>query len=111
MSSQNFSGSMNAKCRKDFLQGLAQSLGLLHNGTNRDIADRISTHFIAHPELYEQVQYQGLATYGSQSIASNSVATAIADVFRNNEISVGRDLAKILKIFEKIDEDKSRGVI
>jgi hypothetical protein len=40
-----------------------------------------------------------------------SVATAIADVFRNNEISVGRDLAKILKIFEKIDENKSRGVI
>jgi hypothetical protein len=40
-----------------------------------------------------------------------SVATAIADVFRNNVISVGRNLAKILKIFEKIDEAKSRGVI
>ena len=35
------------------------------------IADRISTHFVAHPELYEQAQYQGLATYRSQSIASN----------------------------------------
>jgi hypothetical protein len=32
-----------------------------------------------------------------------SVATAIADVFRNNGISVGRNLAKILTIFEKID--------
>jgi flagellin-specific chaperone FliS len=40
-----------------------------------------------------------------------SVATAIADIFRNNRISVGRNLAKILKIFEKIDEAKSRGVI
>jgi hypothetical protein len=37
-----------------------------------------------------------------------SVATAIADVFG---ISVGRNLAKILKIFEKIDEAKSQGVI
>jgi hypothetical protein len=41
----------------------------------------------------------------------DSVATAIADVFRNNGISVGRNLAKILKIFEKIDDAKSRGVI
>jgi hypothetical protein len=40
-----------------------------------------------------------------------SVATAIVDVFRNNGISVGRNLAKILKIFEEIDEAKSRGVI
>jgi hypothetical protein len=40
-----------------------------------------------------------------------SVATAIADVFWNNGISVGRNLAKILKIFEKIDEAKGRGVI
>jgi hypothetical protein len=40
-----------------------------------------------------------------------SVATAIADVFRNNGISIRRNLAKILKIFEKIDKAKSRGVI
>jgi hypothetical protein len=40
-----------------------------------------------------------------------SVATAIADIFRNNGISVGRNLAKILKIFEKINEAKGRGVI
>jgi hypothetical protein len=45
------------------------------------------------------------------STSAASVATAIADVFRNNGISVGRNLAKILKIFEKIDEAKSRGVI
>jgi hypothetical protein len=43
--------------------------------------------------------------------APPSVATAIADVFRNNGISVGRNLSKILKIFGKIDEAKSRGVI
>jgi hypothetical protein len=41
----------------------------------------------------------------------SSVATAIADVFQNNGINVGRNLAKILKVFEKIDEAKSRGVI
>jgi hypothetical protein len=40
-----------------------------------------------------------------------SVAMAITDIFRNNGISVGRNLAKILKIFEKIDEAKDRGVI
>ena len=40
-----------------------------------------------------------------------SVATAIADIFRNNGISVGNNLGKILKKFEKIDEAKSRGVI
>jgi hypothetical protein len=40
-----------------------------------------------------------------------SVATAIADIFRNNGIIMGRNLAKILKIFGKIDEAKSRGVI
>jgi hypothetical protein len=40
-----------------------------------------------------------------------SVATAIADNFRNNGISVRTNLAKILNIFEEIDEAKSRGVI
>jgi hypothetical protein len=40
-----------------------------------------------------------------------SVAMAIADVFQNNRISVGSNLVKILKIFEKIDEAKSQGVI
>jgi hypothetical protein len=41
----------------------------------------------------------------------SSVATAIADIFLNNGISVGRNLAKILKIFEKIYKAKSQGVI
>ena len=36
-----------------------------------------------------------------------SVAMAIVDIFWNNGISVGRNLAKILKIFEKINEAKS----
>jgi hypothetical protein len=40
-----------------------------------------------------------------------TVATVIADVFQNNGINMGRNLAKILKIFEKIDEAKSQGVI
>jgi hypothetical protein len=33
------------------------------------------------------------------SFSCSSVATAIADIFRNNGISVGRNLVKILKIF------------
>jgi hypothetical protein len=40
-----------------------------------------------------------------------SVATAIADVFRKNGINVGRKFAKIMKILDKIDDVKSRGVI
>jgi hypothetical protein len=36
---------------------------------------------------------------------------AIADVFRNNGISMGRNLAKILNIFEEVDKAKIRGVI
>jgi hypothetical protein len=35
---------------------------------------------------------------------------AIADAFQNNGISMGRNLAKILKIFEKINEAKDRGL-
>ena len=35
---------------------------------------------------------------------SSSVATAIADVFRKNAISVGYKFTKMLKIFDKIDE-------
>jgi hypothetical protein len=51
--------------------------------------------------------------YGSGGGGSTvvSVATAIADVFRNNGISMGRNLAIILKLFEKINEAKGRGVI
>jgi len=41
----------------------------------------------------------------------SSVATAIADVFRKNGINVGRKFARIMKILDKIDNVKSRGVI
>jgi len=41
----------------------------------------------------------------------SSVATAKADVFRKNGINVGRKFAKIMKILDKIDDVKSRGVI
>jgi hypothetical protein len=37
-----------------------------------------------------------------------SVATAIADVFRKNAISVG---SKFMEVFDKIDEIESRRVI
>ena len=42
---------------------------------------------------------------------SSSVATAIADVFRKNAISMGRKFAKMLKIFDKINGIKSQRVI
>ena len=42
---------------------------------------------------------------------STSVATAIADVFRKNGINVGRKFAEIMKILDKIDDVKGRGVI
>jgi hypothetical protein len=41
----------------------------------------------------------------------SSVATAKADVFRKNAISVENKFAKIMKIFDKINEVKSRRVI
>ena len=40
-----------------------------------------------------------------------SVATAIADVFRENAISVGNEFMKMLKILDKIDEMKNQRVI
>ena len=45
------------------------------------------------------------------TIIAYSVATAIADVFWKNAISVGYKFMKMLKIFEKIDEMESRRVI
>ena len=41
----------------------------------------------------------------------DSVATAIADVFQKNAISMGKKFSKMLKIFDKIDRIKSRRVI
>jgi len=41
-------------------------------------------------------------------VAGCSVATAIANIFINNRISMGRNLDKILKTFEKIDEAKKK---
>jgi len=42
----------------------------------------------------------------------NSVATAIANDFRKKKgINVGRQFAKVMKILDKIDDVKSRGVI
>jgi len=40
-----------------------------------------------------------------------SVAMAKADVFRKNGNNVGKIFAKIMKILDKIDDVKSRGVI
>ena len=47
----------------------------------------------------------------SQRLRVSSVATAIADVFQKNVISVRRKFMKMLKIFDKIDKKKSQRVI
>ena len=40
-----------------------------------------------------------------------SVATVMTDVFRKNEINLLRKFAKIMRIFDNIDDSKNRGVI
>ena len=40
-----------------------------------------------------------------------SVATAQANIFSNNGHSVPNKIAKLLEIFEKVEEPKSQGVI
>ena len=57
------------------------------------------------------MQYLTSPTSFLFTLSQSSVAMAIANIFQNNGISVGRNLAKILKLFEKIDEAKIRGVI
>ena len=49
--------------------------------------------------------------FGCDAWVLNSVAMAIADVFRKNAISMGRKFAKMLHIFDKIDRIESRRVI
>ena len=40
-----------------------------------------------------------------------TVTTVMTDVFQKNEINLLRKFAKIVRIFDKIDDSKSRGVI
>ena len=40
-----------------------------------------------------------------------SVATVMTDVFRKNEINLLRKFAKIMRIFDNIDDSKNRRVI
>jgi hypothetical protein len=41
----------------------------------------------------------------------NSVATVMTDVFHKNEINLLRKFAKIMRIFDEVDESKNRGII
>jgi hypothetical protein len=41
----------------------------------------------------------------------DSVATVMTDVFQINRFSVGNKIAKITKIFGKIEDPENRGVI
>jgi hypothetical protein len=43
--------------------------------------------------------------------AMSSVATVMTDVFQKNEINLLRKFAKIVRIFDKVDDSKKRGVI
>ena len=54
-----------------------------------------------------------VVTAGCFECAQPSVATAIADVFRKkkNGINEGRKFVKIMKILDKREDVKSRGVI
>ena len=40
-----------------------------------------------------------------------SVATVMTDVFEKNEINLLRKFAKIVRIFDKVDDSKNQGVI
>ena len=44
-------------------------------------------------------------------MSASSVATVMTDVFEKNEINLLRKFAKIMRIFDKVDDFKNRGVI
>jgi hypothetical protein len=66
-----------------------------------DLLDILSDRITAQPALAEQLQVKGLA----------SVATVMTDVFQKNDIDLLWKFAKIVIIFDKIDDSKNRGVI
>ena len=43
--------------------------------------------------------------------SKSSDATVMTDVFHKNEINLLRKFAKIMRIFDKVDDSKNRGVI
>jgi len=45
------------------------------------------------------------------TICEPSVATVMTDVFEKNEINLLRKFAKVVRIFDKVDDFKNRGVI
>jgi hypothetical protein len=51
------------------------------------------------------------ATHWHTQTVQTSVATVMTDVFHKNEINLLRKFAKIVRIFDKIDDFKNRGVI
>ena len=46
-----------------------------------------------------------------QYLFAPSVATVMTDVFHKNEINLLRKFAKIVRIFDKVDDSKNQGVI
>jgi hypothetical protein len=48
---------------------------------------------------------------GLINVCPASVATVMTDVFHKNEINLLRKFAKFVRIFDKIDGFKNRGVI
>jgi hypothetical protein len=47
----------------------------------------------------------------ARNMWGTSVATVMTDVFHKNEINLLRKFAKIVRIFDKIDDPQNRGVI
>jgi len=56
---QAFSGSLSSKNKPD-LQDVAHALQLDIAGTKKDLVDRITAHFNAHPEKKTEAQYEGI---------------------------------------------------
>ena len=64
--------------------------------------------------MIKQPQHSGgSANGGSICIQTDlgSVATVMTDVFQKNEVNLLRKFGKIVRIFDKVDDSKNRGVI
>ena len=63
-----------------------------------------------HPKASKKINKTMLTPHQVTMSLMYSVAMAIANVFEKNAISMGNKFTKMLKIFDNIDEVKSRRV-
>ena len=57
------------------------------------------------------IRQQMVSLHCSSKLIMTSVATVMTDVFQKNEINLLRKFGKIVRIFDKVDDSKNRGVI